>query len=276
MNTATVSALDRGLLFGDGVFDTMLVMDGIAVAGAAHRERFCRHAAAIGIALDPIAVAAAQSTLFAEAGSGPLIVRTTVTRGVGVRGLWPATVPSPTISVTATPLDPRLIGNPAKLVTSSIPRNHQSPTARIKSLNYLDNILAARDASAKGADDALFLNTAGNIACSTIANVFAVYRDRLVTPPLCDGAMDGIVRGNLLADPPAGFTVAEETLDTDAILQADAVFLTNSVRLLRPVRQLDNRTWLPHEAEARILAHLRARLFGGPGSRTNEGGLDPK
>jgi branched-chain amino acid aminotransferase len=169
-----------------------------------------------------------------------VILRTTVTRGRTGRGLWVESATSPTVLVTAAPWSTRLIGRPVRLVTSSITRNSGSPTSRLKTLNYLDNVLAAREAAAKGADDALLLNAAGHVACTTIANIFAILHDRLVTPPPADGVMAGIMRGLVLeASVAAGLRAEETSLTIAELAAADAVFTTNSVRFLSPVSALD-------------------------------------
>ena len=112
----------------------------------------------------------------AKAAPSHVILRTTVTRGVTARGLWPEVDLTPTVMVSATPWNRSLMGKPVRLVTSAT--STQSGVARaasLKSLGYLDNILAAREAAAKDADDALFLNASGKVACTTIANVFALH-----------------------------------------------------------------------------------------------------
>jgi branched-chain amino acid aminotransferase len=126
------------------------------------------------------------------------VVRLTVSRGVSLhRGLLPEQDLTPTLVVYAV----RFQGYPAPLyqrgmhtIVSRIRRNEQSPLATIKSLNYLDNILARREAAAQGADEALLLNTNGNVSGASAANLFLVDGERLLTPPLSDGALPGTVR----------------------------------------------------------------------------------
>jgi branched-chain amino acid aminotransferase len=110
----------------------------------------------------------------------------------------------------------------------------------LKSLAYLDNILAARDAIAAGADDALFLNDAGQPACSTIANLFVIRGNELATPPVSEGVLAGTMRALILESAAAaGLHGEERSLSSSEMLEADAVFLTNSVRFLAPVVSLD-------------------------------------
>jgi branched-chain amino acid aminotransferase len=255
----TVDAADRGLTLGDGVFDTLVAFGGEPFAGERHLQRLVAHAVAIGIDVAAERIQAGWTAMLARGGGEPCILRTTVTRGREGRGLWPGGTATPTLVVTASPWSPGLLGRPVRLVTSSIARNAGSPTSRLKTLNYLDNVLAARDAAEKGADDALLLNAAGRVACSTIANVFALFGDRLATPPGADGVMAGVLRAMALeASGAAGLRAEEGSLTPAALAGADAVFLTNSVRFLSPVTSLDGSP-LPsrqHPAIARLAALL--------------------
>ncbi|MGH6924013.1 MAG: aminotransferase class IV [Propylenella sp.] len=254
-----IDPFDRGLLLGDGVFDTLVAFRGVSFAGGRHLERLTAHAAAIGIALDPERVRAGWSAVLGAAAAEHSIVRTTVTRGVTGRGLWPAASPAPTIVVSATPWSADLVARPMRLVVSSIRRNAESPASRLKAIGYLDNILAAREAMEKGADDALLLNQSTHVVCTTIANVFAVAGDKLVTPPVDDGVMAGIVRGLVLEKAAAaGLNSEERSLNAADLFAADHVFLTNSVRLLSPALSLDGR---PLEARSeKTVATLRAAI----------------
>jgi len=231
---------DRGFLLGDGVFDTLVAFNGIPFQADAHLARLVGQAAQIGIELDGTAIR--ESWQRSLAGNHPSILRTTVTRGTSERGLWPEKSSAPTCAVAASPWSPTLIDGSVALVTATIRRNDQSPTSRLKSTSYLDNILAAREAKQRGADDALLLNTAGAVACTTIANVFALRGDRLVTPPLTDGVLAGTMRALVLElAAKAGLSVAETTMSLADFVVADVAFVTNSVRFLRPVSSHDGR-----------------------------------
>jgi branched-chain amino acid aminotransferase len=233
---------DRGLTLGDGVFDTLVAFRGVPFAGARHLDRLVNHAAAIGIALDPDQVRTGWNTVLHETRFEHAIIRTTVTRGVTGRGLWPTSETEPTIVVSAAPWSTAIVAKRVRLITSTIPRHAGSPAARLKTIGYLDNVLAAREANAADADDALMLNHRGRIACTTIANVFALAESRLTTPPVTDGVMAGTMRGlvmELAAD--AGLKAAEDSLTAADLAGADYVFVTNSVRLLSPVLSVDDR-----------------------------------
>lgn len=236
-----VDVRDRGFLLGDGIFDTLVAFHGVPFAGELHLRRLVGQAESIGIVIDERAIREGWADVLARI-DAPAIVRTTVTRGRAPRGLWPAATGEPTIVVTASPWSRDLLGRPVRLATGTIRRNEHAPTSTLKSLAYLDNILAAREAAEKGADDALLLNTSGAVACTTIANLFAVRDGRLLAPRIADGVLPGVLRALVLEGAPAaGLEPAEVTLSYDDVLHAEAAFLTNSVRFLQPVLALDGR-----------------------------------
>jgi branched-chain amino acid aminotransferase len=142
--------------------------------------------------------------------------------------------------VTGTPWNPGLFANPVHLATSTITRDPGSPSSGLKSLGYLDSILAAREAREQGGDDAILLTPAGRVACTTIANVFVLSGDRVMTPPLGDAVQPGIMRHLVLdAATRLGLDAVEQSLTLRDLRAADQVFLTNSVRFLCPCPTLD-------------------------------------
>jgi branched-chain amino acid aminotransferase len=157
-------------------------------------------------------------------------VRITLSRGPAARGLLPSGTPTPTLLVGAAQLPP--VAPPARLVISEITRRNEfSPLSRIKSLNYLDGVLARQEAEKAGADDALLLNTAGNVAEATAANVFLLMNGEWITPPVEDGALPGIARALLLEHGVA----REQRITCSDLPEAQAGFLSNSLgrRVLR-------------------------------------------
>src|SRR5262249_38735570 len=126
---------------------------------------------------------------------------------------------------------------PARCVIATVTRrNQRSPLARIKSLSYLDNILALQEAAARGANEAILLNTQGKGAEATVSNLFIVREGRIFTPPIEDGALPGVMRGAVLA----AYPCTEQSLTPEDIAAADGVFLTNSLGI-RTVASLDGR-----------------------------------
>ncbi|HEV2544305.1 MAG TPA: aminotransferase class IV, partial [Methylobacterium sp.] len=201
----------------------------------------------------------------ALAGTAPLAaIRTTLTRGPGPRGLAPPPEPAPFLFGSAAPARAALFFAPLRLALTRTARNDTSPTARLKTLGYLDAVLAARDAQAQGFDEALFLNTRGRVACAGTGNLFAILAGTLVTPPLEEGVLPGIVRGELLdrIAPSLGIAVEERPLLPSDLEAAEALFVTNSLRLLAPVAALGARDYdsAGHSAVRRLCAALRAAV----------------
>ncbi len=233
---------DRGLTLGDGLFDTSLARGGKIVLQDAHLRRLADGAKALAIPLEIDAAARALDALAGTIGNGA--VRLTLTRGGGARGLRLPENPKPLLFGTAAPDRSELIFAPLTLATSEIRRNETSPLSRLKTLAYLDAILANKTAQDKGADEALFLNTKGDVACAATGNLFALFDKRLVTPQLSDGVLPGIIRGFILnASQSLGLEAVEESLPLAEWQTADAIFLTNSLRLLAPCNALDRQSF---------------------------------
>jgi branched-chain amino acid aminotransferase len=254
---------DRGLTLGDGVFDTALARHGRIVFEAAHVGRLAAATAALGFPVAPARIADAMGGLAEAAGRAhPLAaIRTTVTRGSGPRGLSPPAEPRPVLWASAAPVSPALAFSPLTLHPTEIRRNETSPAAGLKTLGYLDAVLAAGAARAAGFDEALFRNTRGHVACAGTANLFAVIDGGLVTPPLADGVLPGILRAEIRAGcaPRLGLPVAERSLGLDELLRAEAVFVTNSLRGLAPVTAIGSTVFASagHQAVAALVADLR-------------------
>ena len=242
LETACVSILDRGLMYGDGLFETIRVVGGKAVRLERHLARL--HAGAhilrFGESLRGIDFASAVASVCEANGLTDARVRLTVTRGLaeGPGRLLPSGATSPTVAVTADPL-PAANLDPARVVISSIRRDEKSPLCGVKSLNYLPGILARAEAADAGADDAILLNTQGNVAETTIGNIFLVKGRELITPSLDQGPLPGTVREAVLAlAPDLGLNVIEAPLSPDELLEVDELFLTNAIQLARPIGQV--------------------------------------
>ena len=228
---------DRGLLLGDGVFDTALVMNGRVFRGEAHLARLSDALALLGIEADPGAIREAIAALIPQAERH--VLRITVTRGPGLRGLLPRGAQRPTIMASVAQLSASAFFPPLSLDIAAIRRNETSPASRLKSLGYLDAILAMREAAARGHDEALFLNGAGRVACAAVGNIFAAFGDEIRTPPLTDGVLPGIIRGFVLAESgKLNLASREASFDLQELCAADAVFVTNSLRLIAPVERI--------------------------------------
>lgn len=236
----TVPIDDRGLTLGDGLFETVLAEDGTLRLWNEHVARLVRGCAALGLpAPDGEVLERAARQALAGVGllGGRAAVRLSWTAGSGGRGLDRPTTPEPRLVVQAAPAP--LPSGSARLATVSIRRNPTSPTSRLKTLAYLDPVLARREAVLAGADEALMLDTEGRIACAAAANVFWLAGGRLYTPALDCGVLDGIIRARVITAAPC--EVVETRAGLEALNEAEAMFLTNSLLGVRAVSSLDGR-----------------------------------
>jgi branched-chain amino acid aminotransferase len=248
---ARIAPDDRGFLLGDGLFETLRARGGSFFRPRAHLDRLAASAERLGIPL-PEDIDVLERALSATLAANRLeaadaVVRLTLTRGAGPRGVLPPDKPTPTLLIAAYPLEAPpgapgpAPGTPATLHTvNEIRRNERSPLATLKSLNYLDGVLARSAAHGAGADEALLLNTKGRIAEASAANFFLVENGDLATPPPSEGVLPGITRAVVLelADE-LGLPVREEPLEPGRIETAAEGFLTNAVIGLRPVGAVD-------------------------------------
>jgi branched-chain amino acid aminotransferase len=265
---AHVSVFDHGLLYGDGVFEGIRIYDRRIFRLDAHLARLEASARAIRLTL-PLARAAladaVRDTVRASRQEHGY-VRLVVTRGEGPLGLDPTTCGRPRLIIIVADL----AVYPAELYRAGIrvitAATRQVPPAsvdpRIKSLNYLKNVLARLEAHEAGAAEALMLNAEGFVAECTADNVFALRGDRLLTPPATDGALDGITAGVVreLAES-AGLRFEERRLGRYDLFVADECFLTGTGAELIPVVALDGRTigdGTPGPVTRRLSAAVRA------------------
>lgn len=234
-----IEASDRGLTLGDGLFETMLVVNKRPLWRHMHLARLEGSAKELGIGFDGEAVDAAIEGLHDDCGVGHHSLRVTLTRGPVARGLG-GNGASPTLFATVEPFDGALLFKPVTLLTASIRRSQDSVASRMKTLSYIDNIAAAREAAAHGADDALMLNSAGKVACATIANLFLFKKNRLITPSRDQGILTGVTRQALIAAAQhIGIFTEERAVTVVDLFRADGAFLTNSLRLIRPITAID-------------------------------------
>jgi branched-chain amino acid aminotransferase len=247
---ARVSIFDHGLLYGDGVFEGIRFYGGRPFRLDAHLGRLERSAAAIHLPLahPRDSLRAAIDAVIAEAGAPDGYLRLIATRGEGDLGLDPRSCRDPTTVVAAAPL--RAFGGAGGAqfgITAIVASTRQAPPdvidARIKSLNYLNRLLARIEAVRAGADEAFVLNRQGQLGEGTTDNVFLVRDGILLTPPARDGALEGITRGVVfeLAND-LGVPLREESLGTYDLHVADEVFVAGTGAELVAVRTIDGRS----------------------------------
>jgi branched-chain amino acid aminotransferase len=246
---ARVSVFDHGLLYGDGVFEGIRVYDGRIFRLDEHIKRLERSARAILLDL-PLSheelIAATVETCRANSVEDGYI-RLVVTRGVGDLGLDPRSCPKPTVFIIAGDIQlypEELYERGLSLITCSTRRN--SPASLdpgIKSLNYLNNILAKIECIHADASEGIMLTQAGLVSECTGDNIFVVRGGKLITPPVEAGILDGITRSaviELAAD--ENITVHETLFPITEVYGADECFLTGTAAELVPVVQVDGRT----------------------------------
>jgi branched-chain amino acid aminotransferase len=245
---AKVSVYDHGLLYGDGVFEGLRSYSGKVFRLTQHLERLWASAKAICLTI-PMAkdeVAKAVNDTLAKNNLKDAYIRLVVTRGAGALGLDPGRTSNPQVIIITDhiALYPKeLYENGLEIVTASTIRNHpQALSARIKSLNYLNNILAKIEGLQAGCQEALMLNHLGHVAECTADNIFLVREGEVYTPPLDAGILEGITRDAVIElAREAKFAVHEETLTRHDVYTADEVFLTGSGAEIIPVIKVDNR-----------------------------------
>jgi branched-chain amino acid aminotransferase len=238
-----ITALDHGLLVGDGLFESVRVDRGVPFELERHLQRLVRGARVLDLAVDIARVrdgiAAVLHTTSAPvapvAPVAPLArLRVTITSGPGPLGSTRGDA-RPTVTVILAPLRP--LPSSAAVAIAEWPRNEHSPLAGVKSTSYAENVLALAAAQSRGADEAVFANTAGQLCEGTGSNVFVGIGGRLVTPPLSAGCLGGVTREILceLVD------VVEEPIGIEAFAQADEAFLTSTTRRVQAVTAVDGR-----------------------------------
>ena len=235
-DTLPLDPADRGLMLGDGLFETIAVAGGQAIWLNEHIVRLVGSAAALGISADEADLRVSIAKVLKRSNALHEVLRITLTRGVTQRGLA-ADAHQSSLLISLLPFDPAQQPMGLTLATSIIRRNETAPSSRHKTLSYIDNVAAAREVKGK-ADDALMLNTAGHVACSTVGNIFILKDGELVTPHDGQGILQGITRAKIFDH--AEFKARQDVVTVDDLYAADAVFLTNSLRLVTPVTKLDD------------------------------------
>jgi branched-chain amino acid aminotransferase/4-amino-4-deoxychorismate lyase len=234
----------------------LLWKGGALVLAAAHWARMAAGAAALGLPAPPEAAfldAAAGAVREAGLAQARAAVRVTLTAGSGGRGLDRPPELQPRLFATAAP-SPKP-SEPASLIVASVRRNEASPASRLKTLAYLDNVLARREARAAGADEAVMLNTQGELACAAAANLFWIEDGVVCTPAPATGCLPGVMAAQVCAAARGLVVELREAFEGPAALeQAEAIFLTNSLIGVRPANLLGR----PREAHPLIAALAKA------------------
>lgn len=241
---ASVSVSDRGFLLGDGVFDTLLLIDGQPQYLNHHITRLKDNAIKMHIDVPPgvgmLNDIIKQLVIAEDKYKGRSVIRTTLSRGTGQRGLAIPEKSTSTlvVKVSDAPAKTAAVTGLSLSISDTIRRNEHSIVSQIKSLSYADNVLAMSQARQKGFDNAVFLNTKGYVACATNGNLYALFDEEegWVTPPISDGVLSGTVREVLLR---RGL-VREKSVSYEGLKGAKAVCFSNSLAGVVPVCRIDD------------------------------------
>ncbi len=244
---ATVSVFDHGLLYGDGVFEGLRSYGGKVFRLEAHVRRLFESAEAISLEI-PISqteMGKAIDLSVSKNGIDDGYIRAVVTRGAGTLGLDPNRCSNPQIIIIADAIalyPQELYEQGLEIITSSVIRNHPAALSpRIKSLNYLNNILAKIEGLEAGCIEALMLNHKGEVAECTGDNLFLVRNGVLLTPPSEAGILEGITRDAVIElAREAGIEVQEIALSKQDVYEADECFLTGTAAEVIPVVKVDS------------------------------------
>jgi branched-chain amino acid aminotransferase len=245
---AKISVYDHGLLYGDGVFEGIRAYSGRVFRLKQHVDRLYESARSIHleIPLTRDAMARAINETVAVNNLSDAYIRVVVTRGAGSLGLDPRKTTDPQVIVIADAISlypTELYEHGLKIITAGTQRNHPSAlNPRIKSLNYLNNILAKIEGTNAGCLEALMLNHKGEVAECTGDNIFVVRRGELHTPGIDAGILEGITRDAVIElAREAGYTVVERSMDRHDLYTADECFLTGTAAEVIPVVECDGR-----------------------------------
>ncbi|MGH7976980.1 MAG: branched-chain-amino-acid transaminase [Limisphaerales bacterium] len=245
---AKISVFDHGLLYGDGIFEGIRAYNGRVFKLKEHIDRLFYSAKSILLQL-PLSHAKISEAVLETCRANKIrdgYIRLVVTRGIGSLGLSPKSCKRPSVIIIAGSIQlypPEFYAKGLTIITVPTTRNlHSALNPAIKSLNYLNNILAKIEASNGGCEEAVMLNAEGFVAECTGDNLFIVKNDELFTPPLSAGALYGITRQTVieLAEE-SGLKVSEPNLTRYDLFNADECFLTGTGAEIVPVVKIDGR-----------------------------------
>ena len=248
--------LDDRIFLGEGLFETIRVEQQRPCYSQLHWQRMHHAATSLGIPFDLSGsmwyeqlMHCIQVAKINAGGVKVILSGGRAPRGLGAHGNTPSLV----FEAFTYPLHRQAL----RLVSAGWLRDAANPVYQLKSVNYLESILARREALAAGADDALFFNQDHFLTETTVANVFVVKDDQMMTPTLANGVLAGITRGRILnLSAGAGITCTERSLDRAMLAEADAVFVTNVLQGIRSVKSFDGSRVPIRHPLVTLLRHL--------------------
>lgn len=264
---AKISIFDHGFLYGDGIYETLRVYDGVVFMLHEHLQRLFRSASLISLTIpkDFSEIKIALYDLLRANNLSNAYVRITISRGVGPIGLDPELCKEPTFVIIADEFKsyPKSFYEEGiKLIMANTRRNiKEALNPQIKSLNFLNNILAKIEAKEADAYEAIMLNASGYLAEGTISNLFFYSEDILCTPSVDCGILDGITR-SLVIDLAIrnGIEVKEGFFLPEDLYGASEVFITNTTMEVMPVRRINNKKYQIGEVSRLLLKKYRQEV----------------
>jgi len=257
----SVPADDRCFLYGDGLFETLLVIDGRIAFASHHLGRLQLGAQRLAIELPPEPLDCVREAIPTE---GVFVVRLTLSRGSGPRGYGSRHAGPPRLLVRTTPLDrdPFVPLPPARVGLSSVVMAEQPMLAGIKHCNRLEQVLAADEAQRAGLDESLLLNSRGSIQCGIAANVFLLSGGHLLTPPCSRSGVAGTRRAVVIEKlaEQCGVKAREEEFGPAELLHADGMVLTSTTIGIRIVDRFGERHYSTQDALLELQARYTERL----------------
>ncbi|MDE0397074.1 MAG: branched-chain-amino-acid transaminase [Candidatus Poribacteria bacterium] len=264
---AKVSVFDHGLLYGDGVFEGIRSYNGRVFKLDEHLERLYDSAKSIMLEI-PISIETMKETVLETLRRNHLreaYIRLIITRGVGDLGLDPDKCPKPSIIIIADKIvlyPQKFYEDGLEIVTASVRRNYaEAINPRIKSLNYLNNILAKIEGKQAGAEEVLMLNAEGYVVECSGDNIFWIKNGTLVTPPVHIGILEGVTRNSVIdIAREAGIRLEERVFTRHDLYIADECFLTGTAAEVIPVVKIDQRAigdGQPGKMTQRLIAAFR-------------------
>ena len=254
IGTDRLEAADRGLTYGDGLFETLRVVGDVVPLWSRHVERLSASAARLRLPAPDTDAMLAEVRRLAD-GLDDAVARITFTAGLGPRGYARPGLVSPTTVIGVGPLslatDGYRDGIALRLCDTRL--GDQPLLAGMKHLNRLEQVLARSEWDDARWQEGLMADLQGRIVCATAANLFAVRDGRLVTPPVDRCGVAGVARAEILATGDVGIA----PLSMQMLLEADEVFLTSAVRGILPVRAFAGRTWQPGPVTRHWQVHWR-------------------
>jgi 4-amino-4-deoxychorismate lyase len=264
VDAATIPAADRGLQYGDGLFETIAVVDGIPRLWDRHLERLRAGCERLAIPMPPAAQLAEEAARLAL-GVDRAVLKLILTRGEGGRGYRPPDHPRPRRILRLFPWPDypdawRSAGVRVRYCDTRLGR--QPRLAGVKHLNRLEQVLARAEWSDPDVAEGLMLDLDGQVVEGTQTNLFALLDGRLVTPPLDRCGVAGVVRQLVIESAPAlGLEVVESALVPERVAAADGLFLTSSLAGIWPIRELAGVRMDPDRIPAQIRGHILEAAF---------------